>query len=147
MREKEQGFTLMETLVAMMVLGISLVMVLQLFSGGLRSEKRAADTTRALMHAQAVMDRFLLAPDYTTAETEGVFDDGYAWTLTYEAYEPEMQDDAGGLSVVTYPVDLIWVAVSVRWAAGAREKTLALSTLKLVDKLTDDSTAGTGNAS
>ena len=36
-RDSDRGFTLIETLVAISILAISLVVILQLFSGGLKS--------------------------------------------------------------------------------------------------------------
>ena len=62
------GFTLLEVLVATMVLGISVVIVLQLFSGGLDQARRAEDYTRAVFHARAKMEEVLL--DLPSGEAE-----------------------------------------------------------------------------
>jgi general secretion pathway protein I len=69
----------METLVAMMLLAISLVVILQLFSGGLKSGKMADDYTRAVFHAREKMEEHLLIEDFEEGTFEGTFDDNYRW--------------------------------------------------------------------
>ena len=49
----QRGFTLLEVLVALAVMGISLLVLLRLVSGTLRLERAAHDYTRALAVAQA----------------------------------------------------------------------------------------------
>jgi prepilin-type N-terminal cleavage/methylation domain-containing protein len=50
------GFTLIEVLVAMVVLSVSLVSIFQLFSGGLNARRRAEEVARATFHAREKME-------------------------------------------------------------------------------------------
>lgn len=50
------GFSLLEVLIALAILGVSVVSVFQLFSITLRSTKKAEDYTRALLYAQSLLD-------------------------------------------------------------------------------------------
>ncbi len=125
----ENGFTLVETLVAMMVLAIALTMVLQLFSGGINSKRRSEEYTRAIFHASEVMEGLLVSG--TTDQTlSGSFDDGYVW----EAVLSPFQDD----SLEADPVldekgpFLYEVALTLSWESGHRIKRFQVTTLKMI---------------
>ena len=51
-----QGFTLFEVLIAVMILGIALPILFQLFSGTLRSVKKSRDYTQAMALAQQKLE-------------------------------------------------------------------------------------------
>ncbi|MFP4033741.1 MAG: prepilin-type N-terminal cleavage/methylation domain-containing protein [Desulfococcaceae bacterium] len=73
------GFTLIEVLVAMVVLSVSLVTIFQLFSGGLAARRRAEEVGRATFHAREKMEELLLRPEMTPGALEGTWEDGYSW--------------------------------------------------------------------
>lgn len=50
------GFSLLEVIVALAVLGVGVVALMQLYSGSLRSIKKAEDHTRLLIYARSMMD-------------------------------------------------------------------------------------------
>jgi prepilin-type N-terminal cleavage/methylation domain-containing protein len=56
---RQHGFTLLETLVAMMILSIALVIIFQLFSGALNAGHISEAHTRAVWHAREKMDELL----------------------------------------------------------------------------------------
>jgi general secretion pathway protein I len=120
----------METLVAMMLLSISLVVVLQLFSGGLKSGKLADDYTRAVFFAREKMEEFLLKTDLEEGSYEGRFDDAYGWKVEVSLVEEEEGDETAKQP----PVDLYNVAVSVIWQSGEREKSYRIDTLQIAEK-------------
>ena len=128
------GFTLIETLVAIMVLSLSLVVILQLFSGGLKSSKTADDYTCAVFHAREKMEELLLIDDFEDGTFEGTFDNGYRWTVDIKFVEPEENEEEEQRAL---PVDLVHLDVSVLWPVGAHEKKFQISTLKIVEKKPD----------
>lgn len=73
------GFTLIEVLVALAVLGISLVVLLRLVSGTLRLERTAHDYSRALAVAQARIDELSLEETPTTRAGQ---DEEFRWWVT-----------------------------------------------------------------
>jgi general secretion pathway protein I len=80
------GFTLIEVIVAIAIVGVSLVMIMQLFSGGLRASRTSCDYTRAVVHAKNAMEEL----SYTMETGSGNLDDGYNWHTVIEPYmEPE----------------------------------------------------------
>ncbi len=121
----------METLVAMMLLSISLVVVLQLFSGGLKSGKLADDYTRAVFFAREKMEEFLLKTEFEEGSYEGKFDDVYGWKVEVALVEEE---EELGETPKPPPVDLYNVSVSVVWMSGEREKSYRIDTLQIAEK-------------
>jgi general secretion pathway protein I len=124
------GFTLIETLVAMMLLAISLVVILQLFSGGLKSGKMADDYTRAVFHAREKMEEYLLIEDFEEGTFEGSFDNNYRWQVNIKFVEPEDEEEI-------LLIDLVYLDVSVFWPVGGHEKKFQINTLKITEKKPD----------
>jgi general secretion pathway protein I len=133
------GFTLMETLVAMMLLAISLVVILQLFSGGLKSGKMADDYTRAVFYAREKMEEYILMDDFQEGSFEGTFDENYRWLVDIKLVEAEDGDEKEDENEKEISlVDLFHVDVSVFWPVGGREKKYQINTLKISEKKQDD---------
>ncbi len=127
---RQQGFTLIEILVAMMVLAISFGVIMQLFSGGLKSNRVTTDYNYGIFHAKEKMEEILLTKNLTPGTFSGEFEDGYAWTATVTIPEPPEDDDgAARMPVVTADI-----RVEVRWQAGEQEKRFSLFTTALVPK-------------
>jgi general secretion pathway protein I len=131
------GFTLMESLVAMMLLAISLVVILQLFSGGLKSGKIADDYARAVFHARDKMEEFLLIDDFEEGTFEGTFDENYGWRVDIKLVETEDEDEDEDEEKNSL-VDLYHVDVLVFWPVGGQEKNFQISTLQIAKKKPDD---------
>ncbi len=119
------GFTLIETLVAMMVLAISLTVIFQLFSGGLRSARVADDHTRAVFFAREKMEEILLQPALAPGVYTGRFNDRYRWRAELTPVEGAVEpDDAGAARPVG-------VSVEVIWKTDVREKRFSIQTVTL----------------
>jgi general secretion pathway protein I len=126
------GFTLIETLVAMMLLSISLVVILQLFSGGLKSGKIADDYTRAIFHARAKMEEILLMTDLDESFLEGAFDDGYKWRVNITRVETE-ENETEEEMVTSPPLNFVNVEVIVSWSSGDKNRDFTLTTLQVAE--------------
>jgi len=121
-----RGFTLIEVLVAVSVLAITLVVIMQLFAGGLRAGKISDDYTRGVFHASYIMDGLLMEDTLTEEVTEGDFDDGYRWRADIalaEVTEPSWT--APSFSVYSIKVAVSWGDVT--------GKTLVLETTKITE--------------
>lgn len=128
----DKGFTLIETLVAISILAISLVVILQLFSGGLKSGKLSDEYTCAIFHAREKMDEILLAEEITQGVVEGEFEDGFKWKTEIVLVEPE-EDVEGKL-----PFDAFNIKVDVFWGTGGHERHFEISTMKIGEKSEGD---------
>ena len=116
-----------------MVLSIAVTLILQLFSGGMRAKSKAEAYTRAVFHAQEVMESLLLSPAILEAPMEGGFDDGYSWSaLLEEELEPGAAagEDAGQRQ--TGP-RLFRLTVDVIWRQGESTPRYRLTTLTIAD--------------
>lgn len=121
--DTQKGFTLLEVLVATMVLSISVVVVLQLFSAGLDQARRARDYTRAVFHARAKMEEVLLDLPSGAVPAQGDFGDGYQW-----AWEILVEDDTPEGDIGVQPV---MIRVSIGWGDEQAPKIYSLETLAL----------------
>lgn len=124
------GFTLIETLVAMMLLAISFVVIMQLFSGGLKSGRVTTDYIYGIFHAREKMEEVLLSGNLIPGTLSGEFDDGYEWQATISIPTPP-EDDEGA---ARKPVVTANVSVDVRWRAGDKEKRFELNTTAILPK-------------
>lgn len=119
------GFTLIEVLVAMMILAISFVVLLQLFSGGLRTARLTDDYTRAILHAREKMEEIYLSEKPGSGEQEGEFKDGFKWKTEIVRVE-SIGDEAAKM-----PLDSFNVKVEVTWFEGSRKKHFEINSLKI----------------
>lgn len=127
MRNANSGFALIEILVAVSVLAISLVVIFQLFSGGLKSRKLSEHYARGVFHAREKMAEVLLVPDLSEGETQGEFEDAYEWQAVITRVVSG--DDEENL-----PVYQLNINVRITWHEGEKEKSFAIDTLKVVEK-------------
>ncbi len=134
------GFTLIEILTAMMILAISMVMIMQLFSGALKAEKLSRDYNRAILYAREKMEDALLREPLEEGIDEGEFDDGFRWKTEVAPHEPadeELEEEEEEESR-PIPIKLVEVIVEIGWPTGERERTFRIQTLKVVESDGDD---------
>lgn len=124
-----EGFTLVETLTAMMVLAISLTAILQIFSGGLRTSRVSDEYTRAIFHAREKMDELLLLGRLQDEDLNGTFTDGYEWTARIVRMKTEENSD----EAFDLPVELYGIVVTVFWNTDGRTKQFEINTLHLAE--------------
>ncbi len=129
----QRGFTLIETLVAMMILATALVMVLQLFSGALGSSWISGEYTRAIFHAQEKMNEILLEKQLADSERQGDFGDGFRWKAVTLWIDPNA-DITDETKKVNSPLDLFYIRVTVSWDSGTRERDFDISTVHIAEK-------------
>ncbi|MBI3096707.1 MAG: prepilin-type N-terminal cleavage/methylation domain-containing protein [Planctomycetes bacterium] len=112
------GFTLLEILIALMILSVGLTSVILLFSVGTSSHKRGIDATASSFLAQAVFSEWKerlangapvdLPHDLKAQSMEG-FPQPYSYDLHLEAIDPEGVE--------------IFCRIVVRWKKAGEEET------------------------
>ena len=100
------GFTLIEVIVAIAILAISLVTVMQLFSGSLRASRASCDYTRAIVHAKDRMEELSVNPVISEHVQGGRFEDGFTWEAETLPYPTE--HDTGDVSLQMVKVRVSW---------------------------------------
>ena len=130
----QAGFTLLEVLVALVILGTAVVIVLQLFSSGLRSIHASEELAFASLQAETKMAEILDDPALDEKIWNEVTESGYRFDMIVTETLKERTEN---LTVKMLEVDL-----TVRWMTGARERALTVRALKVVDRLRSNLTAG-----
>ncbi len=128
-RRTAAGFTLIEVVVAFVLLSLILATSFEIFSGGMRRAGDLDERARALAVAQSQLasagTEVLFAEGETRGETE---DRHFRWTTTITRSE-EGTDPS---RPVTSPYSLYRVDVKVEWrTADGRDQVLSLATLGL----------------
>lgn len=122
------GYTLIETLVSVVILAISVVVALQVFSGGLRAGKLSENYIRAIHIAREKMETTLLILPLTEGVLTGDEDDRYEWTVEVAQLEHEQRKDRNGAPI---PIGLFSIEVKVSWSEGLRRKHFDIATVAI----------------
>jgi prepilin-type N-terminal cleavage/methylation domain-containing protein len=120
------GFTLLEVLVALALLGIAVTAVLQLFSANLKSLSASEQYVAGSLEAQSKMREVLDGQEFSERTWSGVTGNGYRFQVSVTDSLPER--------VENLRVKLVAVEVKVYWDRGASEKSLTLKTMKMIEK-------------
>ena len=129
-RGENQGFTLLEVMVAMAILGIGLIIIIELFSGGLRLGRTAEEYTKAVGYARMKLEEISLAKSLEEGTQEGEFDREYRWQV--EVKKVDLLPPGRETSYQP-PVALYWVRIDVLWKSGTRERTTAVESYRLLN--------------
>jgi type II secretion system protein I len=105
-----RGFTLLEVLVAMAILGLAVVTLIQLASQGLRLVKASGDHQEAVRLADRLAREVASPNEGVETGQEGV----YAWErrVTLVSLPPELKPPTGKAS------RLFRLSVAIRWSAN-----------------------------
>jgi general secretion pathway protein I len=125
-RQSQQGFSLIEILVAFMILAMSLTVIFRIFSGGLRNISLAEDYARAQMIAESQLSSIGVITPLQTGTTTGEWGERFRWESVIEHYQPWQQEKA----LIT-PVTAYHVTVNVYWQHSAGNSQISLSSVRL----------------
>ena len=131
----QNGFTLLEILLAIAILGVASTVIMQQFSAGLRIAKISGDYTTAIGHAKQILEEFSLEEEIEETEENGTFDDGYTWRISIVPYEDYLVEEGEDEDLFEHlPLEMYRLDSTVYWMEGEKEKSITLSTLKTVKK-------------
>jgi general secretion pathway protein I len=121
------GFTLIETVVALAILGIGLTVIIELFSGGLRLGRTSQEYTRAMGYGRMKMEEIISKRNIKEGTDEGDFDKTCRWQVDVKKIDllPVGKD-----LDLKPPVDLFLVKVNILWKSGSKERSASLETYK-----------------
>ena len=122
------GFTLIETVIALAIVGIGLTVILELFSGGLRLARTSEEYTKAMNFARMKLEEIITQQNIEEGTDEGEFDDTFHWQTSTKKIDllPVEKD-----TDFKPPVDLFQVKVDVLWKSGAKEKSATIESYKV----------------
>jgi len=116
---QEQGFTLLEVLVALTILSLSVTVLFGIFSAGLDRTRQDTRAMQARVLAQSLLAEAQSAPPRTNADGEA--ESGAMWHLQVS---PLARADAIATGLAAQKV-----SATVHWRSGDRDQSLTLTTL------------------
>lgn len=132
-RVSQRGFTLLEVLVAMMILGISLGAILQQFALASRAGSVSTDATRATVLAREKIEELKMQRELSESIERGSFDDVFEWETSVEFYGYDEIEDQSVFEDMNYETYRLSAVVS--WRRGNRSKQVELVTLRTLPKM------------
>ena len=126
-RKRSRGYTLVEVLVAFMIMALALTVLLRIFSSGLRNVGVASDYAQAVLIGESRLTTAGIDDALAPGETSGMEGDGFHWTRRVTSYEPAVDYTTYVNGTRAY-----FVTVTVTWPNGDKERSIDLSTVKLL---------------
>jgi general secretion pathway protein I len=135
-RRGQRGFTLLEVVVALAVLGVGAALALSVVSGSLGNIRKVQSRTRTVQHAESVIETVLLEETITNPTVlRGDFEDGTTWVVQVtEVQVPPPQMLPGMSQPQVNPVKLLAFSVQVM-DSGSQTADFVLNTVKVVPNL------------
>ena len=132
----QRGFTLMEILVAFVVLGAAVGVLYRTFSAGLRNVDAVAGYSEAIAVAEAKLTGLGLEQPLQEGDESGATEDKrFNWQIAVRPYTPPdaAPDQPSGF---VSPHKLLRATVTVTWnERGDQKRRVELSTVRLVGKI------------
>ena len=123
---RQSGYTLVEVLVAFVILALALTVLLRIFSGGLRNVSVSSDYATATLIAESRLAAAGIDVPLRPGESSGSEGERFQWTVTVQDYEPWP-----GYRSAANGIDAYRVGVTVEWPHGDNTRSVALSTIRL----------------
>ena len=124
------GFTLIEVLVALAIVGLALGAVAAVFGNSLTAHATASDAETALALAEEHLALAGALP--RPGRSSGDFAGRFAWQTTVAPFDDGVKDTGvKDTDMAKSRPRLYRIAVSVAWRDGHRSREVALSTLRL----------------
>jgi hypothetical protein len=112
-------------LVSISILSIVVVVILQLFSAGLRNLDKSDDYVKATIKAEAIMREVL----------DGELEEGSFSLTTDDDYDVEVLiKDVEDERLENFQLKLLSILLKLKWTDGVKEKTIKLDTMRVVKR-------------
>ena len=128
-RNSRRGFTLLEVLIALTIVGLGVVTLLQIFSLGLRLGARSTASTAAVTYSARVMDELLARKKLVEGSDSGTVTAVGKWKSQIQA----VRDSSPSLSL-SNSWELREVALEMNVTDGGQDRRVELKTLRLTKK-------------
>ena len=127
LERQQSGYTLIEVLVAFMILALALTVLMRIFSGGLRNVSVSSDYAMATLIAESRLAAAGIDMRLAPGEMSGTEGERFQWTVRVQDYEPWP-----GYRSAAKDLDAYRVTVTVEWPHGDRTRSIGLSTIRLI---------------
>ena len=121
---RDNGFTLLEVLVAFVLLATAVTLILQLLSSNMRALLVSEDYASSVVRLESKMREVIDTQDLEENSWNETTSDGYRFDITItKAYEERTRD---------LSQKMLEISVTMHWKQGIKDKTMTLNTLKTV---------------
>jgi len=124
-KPNNDGFSLLEVIVALAIMAMGFVTVLQLFSGSIRSVSLSEQYLKGTTLAHSKMGE-LEVNNYSVTEYEGIFPDekNYRWQLQVSPHTSSLNSKESN-------IQLSEVTLNVLWEEAGKTRDIEINTLKV----------------
>jgi general secretion pathway protein I len=129
-RSREAGFTLLEVIVAFIIMALVFGAVFDTFSTGLRNAKLAGDYAGAVIRAESKLGLLGVAESLEEGVTRGRFGPLYGWRQSVTTFARPADPAPGGDADDDVP-PLYEVTLTVFWGSGQESRDLTLRTIRM----------------
>jgi general secretion pathway protein I len=116
---RNRGFTLIEIVVALAILGVGLIVIIELFSGGLRLGRISEEYTQAVGLARMKLEEISLAEQLREGSEKGEFNKDFRWQVGVKKVDLLLVEK--GLEFKP-PVEFYQIKVNITWKSGYKER-------------------------
>jgi general secretion pathway protein I len=124
---KQQGFSLLEVLVAFSIFALSLGVIFQIYSTGARATMLSDEYTRAIIIAQSRLASIGLEETSDVGEFTGLENNKYQWIARVSSTEDEDSMLETNFKIVKRKVE-----VEIVWDSRGKSRSIKLNTIKLI---------------
>ena len=123
--KNEQGFSLLEVVIALMIMAGGFLAVLNLFSGSVRSVDFSGQYLKAVTLANSKMNE-LEIQNFTVDDSSGNFknEENYRWEVDISPYDSDLNNEESG-------IQLQKILLKVLWNDDGHTRNIELATLRL----------------
>ena len=121
------GYTLIEVIIAFVILALTLGAVFEVFSTGLRAASDADAYSTATVLAQSRLASLASDEALSVGETSGDLEGGFKWHASVAPYRNDESEIIDPFSVIP-----LLLTMTVRWGRAENTREISLVTLKLV---------------
>ncbi len=126
---RNRGFTLIEIVVAMAILGVGLIVIIELFSGGLHLGRTSEEYTQAVGLARMKLEEIALAKQLKEGKEEGEFNKDFRWQVGVKKVELLMADKDIEFKP---PVEFYQIKVNIIWKSGSKERSTEIESYRTI---------------
>ena len=130
----QAGFTLLEVLLAVVIMGVSLTTILLQFQTALHAGSISQEKTNAVIYAKEKLESLKIEDEFSEASQSGTFENGYEWETEVSLYEYEEEDQEEDISYEDLRHETYKLRAAVKWNSGINKRQVELITLKTVTR-------------
>lgn len=135
-RDRHSGFTLLEVLIALVLIGSGMAIAYTAISGSLKLREKTTSHTAAMILARSKLDEILSSSDFSLAEDQGVLNyGGVEYGFRARARPVVLLTSTQQDRIRSFNLPFEEISVEVFWGATKSKQSYALKSFRLDPKI------------